>query len=299
MQRCGGEEAVTARRLAWALALAAIGTQISYPLTTGATRDGVSIAVVALLAGACTVHAAATRGVCWAAGLLAITAAGGLAVEVFGTATGLPFGTYAYASGRLGPAVAGVPLIIGLAWTGMAYPAWCSAERVAAGRRGARLLLAAAGLAGWDLYLDPQMVADGRWSWARDVAGLPGLPDIPGTNYLGWLLTALLMVGALSLLKRLPAPEGHGDALGLTLYLWTWLGSGLAHAAFLDLGVSALYGLAAMGLLGVPVLCSLISHSPLTSRYRRTPGTNCAARRNRLRGRHAESTGTIGACNIR
>ncbi len=247
----------------WALGLAAVGAQISYPLTTAGARDGVSIAVVVLLAGACAVHAAATRGPRWAAGLLATTAGGGLLVEVIGTATGLPFGTYTYATGRLGPVLAGVPLLIGLAWTAGAYPAWCAAERVASGHRLPRILLAAVGLAGWDLYLDPQMVTDGRWTWAPGFAGLPGLPEIPLSNYLGWALTAVVMACVLHLLPGQPCR--HTDALPVTLYLWAWLGSGLAHAVFLDLRVSAVYGLVAMGVLGIPVLCSLRRAAPATS----------------------------------
>jgi putative membrane protein len=244
-------------RLAWALGIAAVGAQIAYPLTTGSARDHVSVTVVVLLAAACTIHAAVTRGLRWSAGLLAVTAGGGLLVEAIGVATGLPFGAYSYASGRLGPSVAHVPLIIGLAWTAGAYPAWCAAERVARGRHGMRLLLAGVGLAGWDLYLDPQMVADRRWSWAPSFASLPGVPDIPLSNYLGWLLTALVMVAALDLVTELPARGYRRDALPFTLYLWTWLGSGLAHAVFLGLGASAVYGFAAMSLLGWPLLASL------------------------------------------
>ena len=240
---------------AWVLGFAAVGAQIGYPLSVGTTRDGVSIAVVVLLTGACAVHAAATRGPRWAAGLLVITAGGGLLVEAIGTATSLPFGTYTYATGRLGPSLAGVPLLVGLAWTAGAYPAWCAAERVADGRRLPRMLLAATGLAGWDLYLDPQMVADGRWTWAPGFTSLPGLPEIPLSNYLGWALTAVAMAGALHLLSG--RPRSHTDALAVMLYLWAWLGSGLAHAVFLELRVSAIYGLPAMGVLGVPVLWSL------------------------------------------
>lgn len=241
-------------RLAWALATAAIGTQIAYPLTTGTARDAVTVAVVVLLAGTCAVHAADTRGWRWAGGMLAVTAGGGLLIEVVGIATGVPFGGYLYAPGRLGPVVAGVPVIIGLAWTAGAYPAWCVAGRVTRGSR-ARVLLAAAGLAAWDLYLDPQMVADGRWHWTAAAPDLPGLPGIPLSNFLGWAATALVMMLAL---HRLPGPtRPHRDAVPVLLYLWTWLGSALAQAVFLDLRVSALYGLAAMGVLGAPLLVDL------------------------------------------
>lgn len=247
---------MSAKALAWTLGLAAVATQISYPLVHGGARDAVSAAVVVLLAAAAAVHAAATRGARWTATLLVVTAGGGLLVEIVGTTTGWPFGDYTYDPGRLGPTLAGVPVLIGLAWTAGAYPAWCAAERVAAGRSWLRVLLATAGLAGWDLYLDPQMVADGQWHWAPGGTGLPGLPAIPLSNYLGWLLTAALMMLALNAAAGDRARRA-ADGLPLLLYLWTWLGSALAHAVFLGLGASAGYGLAAMGLLGVPLLCSL------------------------------------------
>lgn len=242
-------------RTAWALAVAAVAMQIAYPLTAGATRDAVSVAVVLLLAGASGVHAVAARGWAWAVVLVVVTALGGFAVELVGTTTGFPFGAYAYAAGRLGPELHRVPLLIGLAWTAGAYPAWCAAQRVTR-RWWPRLGLAAVGLAGWDLYLDPQMVADGRWRWADEAAGLPGVPAVPASNYLGWLLVALVMSALLSLAPR-PVTDPRLDTLPLALYCWTWLGSALAHAVFLGLPFSALYGAVGMGLLGVPLLRAL------------------------------------------
>ncbi|WP_241249799.1 carotenoid biosynthesis protein [Rhodococcus sp. X156] len=246
------------RRAAWVLGGVAVLAQITYPLTQGSARDDVSVAVVLLLAAACTVHAASTRGLQWTAGLLAVTAVGGFLVEMLGTATGFPFGAYDYATGRLGPTVSTVPVIIGLAWTAGAYPAWCAASTVAGGARGRRLLLATVGLAAWDLYLDPQMVADGRWTWMPGSATLPFLDDIPVSNYLGWVLTAAVMVAALEALPQTRPDRLQPDELPLALYLWTWLGSALAHAVFLDLPASAVYGFVAMGLLGVPLLRALL-----------------------------------------
>ena len=243
-------------RWAWALGLAAVGMQITYPLTNGSTRDAVTVAVVLLLAGASVVHAGVMRGARWTVALVTVTAGGGFAVELLGTTTGVPFGEYGYANGRLGPAVAGVPLLIGVAWTAGAYPAWCAAQRVTGGRRWPRLLLAAVGLAGWDLYLDPQMVADGHWTWVQQGAGLPGVPAVPVGNYLGWLAVALVMAALLGLVPS-RVTNTRRDGLPLLLFGWTWLGSALAHAVFLDLPYSALYGAVGMGVLGVPLLVVL------------------------------------------
>jgi uncharacterized membrane protein len=123
-----------------------------------------------------------------------------------------------------------------------------------------RIALTTVGVVGWDLYLDPQMVADGQWAWCSTFAGLPGLPGIPWTNYVGWLLVATLMACAMELLGRVGRSRIRGVSYVVPwgLFLWTWLGSSLAHAVFLpNLGWSALYGLVAMGVVGVPFLLAL------------------------------------------
>ena len=256
----GGFRQVGAKA-AWTLGIVAIGAQIAYPLSSGTARDRLTVAVVLLLAGAAVLHALATRGPRWAGGLVLVTALGGFTAELVGTRTGWPFGEYAYADGRLGPGIGGVPVVICLAWTAGAYPAWCAARRVAGRARLLGVALAAAGLAGWDLYLDPQMVDAGLWSWRGRGAGLPGVAAVPMSNYLGWAVVALVMA---ALLAALPASGATGatvsDGLPHALYCWTWLGSALAHAVFLGLPASAGYGLLGMGVLGVPLVASLVRH---------------------------------------
>ncbi|MGH3941377.1 MAG: carotenoid biosynthesis protein [Pseudonocardiaceae bacterium] len=248
---------------------AGVTTQLYYPLTDGAARAAVTVAAVLLLAGACVTHAAATRGAAWAAGLVLITTGGGLLAEFAGTTTGVPFGAYAYTTdGALGPELGSIPVLIGPAWTFGAYPAWCAAQALTGGGKGAATILVAAwGLASWDLYLDPQMVADGRWVWIKPGPTLPGVPDVPLTNYAGWLLVALLLCGALQVLcgalqgldRALGAPRPAPDGLPLTLFCWAWLGSAVAHGTFLGLLASAGYGFLGMGLVGVPLLYRLLS----------------------------------------
>lgn len=232
---------------------AGIATQLCYPLTDGAARAAFTVAAVLLLACACVTHAAATRGTPWAAGLVLITTGGGLLAEFAGTTTGIPFGAYAYTTdGALGPELGSIPVLIGPAWTFGTYPAWCAAQAlIGAGRGAATILVAAWGLASWDLYLDPQMVTDGRWVWIEPGPTLPGVPDVPLTNYAGWLLVALLFCGALHGLDRtLGAPRPERDNLPLTLFCWAWLGSAVAHVAFLGMPASAGYGFLGMGLVG-------------------------------------------------
>ena len=50
----------------------------------------------------------------------------------------------------------------------------------------ARVAVAAAALASWDLFLDPQMVDAGHWRWSDPSPALPGVPTVPLTNYAGW-----------------------------------------------------------------------------------------------------------------
>ncbi|MBF6469090.1 carotenoid biosynthesis protein [Nocardia beijingensis] len=244
------------------LVVLTVAAQIGYPLATGSARDRVTVAVVVLSAAAALAHATATRGLRYAVGFLVIVSGIGLTAEVIGTATGVPFGCYQYAADRLGPALLEVPLLIPLAWTGGMYPVWVVAGMVSR-RTAARVVATAAGAVGWDLFLDPQMVADGQWTWCDTSSGLPGLEWIPVTNYLGWFAVALLMGGLLAIWERAapdPAPvRSRAVALivPVALFLWTWIGSALAHAVFLDLPSSAGYGFAGMALLGVPLLVVL------------------------------------------
>ncbi len=237
----------------WALLGVLVLVQICYPLTAGDVRAGFTVATVLLGYVLSVTHAALTRGVRAAVALVATATAGGFAVEAVGVATGFPFGTYDY-SGELGPKILGVPLIIPLAWTWMAWPAWLAAGRVAA-RAVPRVLLAAAGLAAWDLFLDPQMVAEDYWTWHSPTPALPGVPGIPIGNYLGWLGFALVLMTVLRLALGLAGdPRPAADGPMLALWLWTYASSVLAHAVFLGLPWSAVWGGVLMGAVVAPLL---------------------------------------------
>jgi putative membrane protein len=234
---------VTRARLPWLLAGATVVAQIAYPLTAGAVRDQLTVATVLLFCAASVTHAALTRGPRTAAALVVATAGGGLLAEAVGTATGIPFGAYTYGD-SLGPTVFGVPWVIPLAWTMMAWPAWLVAVRLVR-RTPARIVVAGWALASWDVFLDPQMVAAGHWTWAGG--------EIPLTNYAGWLGVALVLM---TLLSRVDGHSGH-DGPMYTLYLWTYLSSVLAHAVFFGLPASAFWGALAMGPVAIPLAVSL------------------------------------------
>ena len=191
-------------------------------------------------------HALLHRGLAWTAAFVAITAGTGLIAEAIGTATGYPFGDYAYA-GSLGAKLIGVPLVIPLAWSMMAYPSLLVGQRLSRSPLGAAAVGGFA-LASWDLFLDPQMVEAGHWRWADVQLALPGAPDIPVSNYLGWLAVAVLMLGVLQLLTRREAEDRQPAAL----FLWTYGSSVLANAAFFGRPLTALVGGIGMGLVAIP-----------------------------------------------
>jgi putative membrane protein len=238
------------RNLPAVLAVAVVALQIAYPLLHGAARDHLSVIIVAALAATCVVHAAVTRGLATAVALLLLTAVPGYAVEVVGVRTGFPFGTYSY-SPTLGPRLFGVPPVIGLAWTMLAWPAALAARHLVEGRS-ARIVVGAWGLASADLFLDPQQVAAGHWAWRFPSPHLPGVADVPLTNYLGWLAVALV----LSMAVQVIAGTGD-DTVLLGLYVWLYVGWIVALAVFLGLAAAAAWGALGMGLVAVPVAVRL------------------------------------------
>lgn len=244
----------TAALLPWLLGGAGVLLQVGYPLLSGEALRLATVGSVLLLAAAGTVHAWLTRGGRWALGLVAGAAGLGLLVEAVGVATGVPFGSYAYA-GSLGAKVLGVPLLVPMAWLALAYPALLAGRVLAQRLRRPRLgwLLSAWTLASWDLFLDPQMVAAGHWTWAHPEPGLPGSPGVPLTNYAGWLAVAAVMM---VVLDRLPRRDDDGrlphDALPVAVLAWTYASQLLANLVFFDRPWVAAWGGVAMGLVVLP-----------------------------------------------
>ncbi|MET0423680.1 MAG: carotenoid biosynthesis protein [Actinoplanes sp.] len=252
-------------RLPWALLGVLVLIQICYPLTSGDTRAGLTVTTVLLGYLLSVSHALLARGPRAAITLVAVATLGGFAVEAIGVSTGFPFGTYDY-SGRLGPKILDVPLIIPLAWTWMAWPAWLAATRLTR-RLAGRVGLAAAGLAAWDLFLDPQMVAEGYWRWQSPTPALPGVPGIPIGNYLGWLGFALVLMTVLAYAGgRAVADPERSDAPIIALWFWTYFSSVLAHAVFLGLPASAAWGGVLMGAAVLPLVWRLSPRRPPFSR---------------------------------
>ncbi len=232
----------------WVFAGAAILAQITWILVPAGDRELVTSLVVLLFAAASLSHAWQQFGTGWALRFAVISAGFGLLIELLGHTTDIPFGPYDYTE-LLRPQILGVPVIVPLAWTMMAYPCLVLARSLT--QRWV-VPLAAVGLTTWDFFLDPQMVGEGYWVWERTQPALPGIPGIPLQNYAGWLLGSLLLMWVLN---RLPRQE---CALGvpLLLYGWMWIGGIIANAVFLDRPSVALVGGLGMAVLGLPALLS-------------------------------------------
>lgn len=255
----------TTARAVWALVGAAVLVQIVYPLTPTELRTPVTMASVVVFAAASLADVGRLHGGRGVAVLVTVAGGGGLLAETVGLHTGLPFGVYAY-TGTLGPQVLGVPVVVPLAWIMMAWPALV-VGRTLARRPVAVAVVGGAALAAWDVFLDPQMVAAGHWTWAEPDPGLPLVPGIPLTNYAGWVLVAVAMTAALHRFVGTPRRSGRsGQAApsgpAAALYLWTYGSSVLAHVAFFGLPGSALVGGFVMGAVAVPFARALAIRDP-------------------------------------
>ncbi len=177
---------------------------------------------------------------------------GSWAIERVGSTTGWPFGVYAYTD-ALQPQIGHVPLVIPIAWLMMLPPAWAVAQlitegqvadtqvaaaqitgsrrKIIAGKRPLRaslrlcvkflthrwrfILVSGLAFMAWDLFLDPQMVGWGFWTWAAHDGWLGGYFGIPWLNFFGWWLGA-------SLLTALVQPPTVPARPLLLIYTITW-----------------------------------------------------------------------------
>ena len=234
--------------LPWALAGLTILGQIVWVLVDGQARVALTIGTVVTFFLTTATHAWLRRGATWTAGYLAISLAFGWGIEELGLATSFPFGTYEY-SELLGPTIGGVPVVIPLAWSMMAYPCLLAAQRLSTTGVGTALVGGWV-LASWDLFLDPQMVSQGYWTWADVGWTLPGIDDIPLQNFLGWLLGSIVLMALLNLLPRKAAADG----VPILMLSWVYFSSVLANLAFFGRPGVALWGAVCMGAVVIPYL---------------------------------------------
>jgi uncharacterized membrane protein len=154
--------------------------------------------------------------------------------ENLGVATGFPFGHY-YFTDVMGPKVLQVPILLGLAYTGMGYLSWTLGrlilgdlrEPLSGSRVVTRPLVAAFVMVAWDLSMDPiwSNFVHG-WTW-REGGSYYG---VPVSNFFGWYLTVYLIYQSFALYLRRrpvssrPIPSGFWE-LAILFYAVSALGN--------------------------------------------------------------------------
>jgi putative membrane protein len=225
--------------------------QILWALTSAGLRDACTIVGVLAFATASGFHAWAAFGRDFVVKFLIIALVATFVIEVLGVATSFPFGTYEYDSQRLGLSILGVPLLIPFAWFMMLYPAWLISRDVFKSKFLA-IPTAALIMSTWDLYLDPQMVNEGYWTWFIDGTATN---NIPITNFFGWFVSTATIF-ALLLIFLKPNPSEVSNATPYALVYWVWLGSFLVNivpvSPFFNQPIVAVTGFIGMGIVLIP-----------------------------------------------
>lgn len=171
--------------------------------------------------------------------------------EVVGSRTGVPFGAYHYTD-VLQPQLAGVPVLIPLAWLMMMPSSWAVGLVIAPSNKLLQWLVAAVAFTAWDLFVDPQMVSQGYWKWHKRGFYV----GIPAVNFLGWFVVALVITAAFGLSEL----AGTHDLVSsvttgpfIAIFAATWFLQSVGHLVFWKLPVSGITGMAGMGLFLVVV----------------------------------------------
>ena len=130
--------------------------------------------------------------------------------ENVGVRTGFPYGHY-YFTDLMGPRLFVVPILLGLAYVGMAYLSWTLARLILGVRKpliGSRIvtlpLVAAFIMVAWDLAMDPVWgTVLHAWIWVKGGAYF----GVPASNFLGWYLTAYVVYQLFALYLRWSVPS--------------------------------------------------------------------------------------------
>jgi uncharacterized membrane protein len=154
-------------------------------------------------------------------------------IENIGVLTGFPYGHYVFLP-LMGPQFFRVPILLGLAYIGMAYASWTLARLIlgATTTQTTRTqlitlpIIAAVIMTAWDFAQDPVWsTLLHAWRWYD---GGPWF-GVPLTNYAGWLLTVFFIYLAFALYLRrsavaLPPTQPHWHA-AILLYAFCALGN--------------------------------------------------------------------------
>jgi len=174
-----------------------------------------------------------------------------LAIEVIGSRSGVPFGDYDYGV-ALQPKVFGVPLLVAVAWamiTLVVHGMFTNSSLSAIGQ----VVIGAAAITAWDVFLDPQMVGEGYWSWSQPGPAFRGIPLV---NYGGWFVTAVVMLMLVRLILHADRSSWTSGAqkaattrqLTFVIYSVLTVFSPIGFVFFFDDVVVAITGLVAMGM---------------------------------------------------
>jgi putative membrane protein len=156
------------------------------------------------------IHGARSYGRLGILTFVAITLIIGNIFENLGVRTGFPYGHY-YFTDIMGPKLLNVPVLLGLAYVGMAYLSWTLARVILGGIHrplvGPRVLalpvIAAFIMVAWDLSQDPVWGTILRcWIWLQGGAYF----GVPVTNFLGWFLTVYIIYQLFALYLRGRSP---------------------------------------------------------------------------------------------
>jgi putative membrane protein len=175
-------------------------------LRIGWRFGGPTCVVLGALAG--LLHATGKLGAHRALAVFAASFSISLGAELLGTATGYPFGPYAYTD-QLGYKFGGlVPFNIPTSWFYMLYCSLAICGRLLPARDDGRTkarwaIVAGLVLTAWDVSMDPAMVRTTHWIWnlppAAEQSALQRVfvsdlfYGMPLSNWLGWLLTGTVV----------------------------------------------------------------------------------------------------------
>lgn len=228
------------------LILISMVSQIITVSVSGSSRTFATIISATTMSMFSIFHAYFSYGAKYLGLYLPITASFGFFVEALDVATGWPFGGIQF-SDLLGPKLIGVPLFVIIGWLMVAHPILVLARQIS---KHWIFVFGGAGLAAWDLFLDPVMVKFGYWSWPSFTKALPLEPTIPLSNTFGWLLSGMTLMAILhSVLPKERRKQGTDFKLVVLLLAWVWI-----SRIFSNIFIFHNYGVALLGGIGLGIL---------------------------------------------
>jgi putative membrane protein len=160
----------------------------------------------------------------------------GTIFESISLRTGFPFGHYRFTD-LMGPQIAGLPMLLALAYVGMGYLSWVVGlallgdENERLSRRSIVLLplMASIVMTAWDLSMEA-VWADIDHAWVWQDGGL--YYGVPISNFFGWLFTTYVFYQLFALYlqnrKPIPADTNHW-LLAILFYFLSAAGNLLIH----------------------------------------------------------------------